>query len=114
MSGRRSGSDRGFHLVAGLAFGALPHALVEDFLAESDGLGRDLDQLVVLDVLDSGFEAEAAREDANSSKHKTLWIQAYSQLCDFDVKKLRRRDRAFKVKFLGEASCMLMASLMAC
>jgi len=50
------------------------------------------------------FEAEAAREDANSSKHKTLWIQAYSQLCDFDVKKLRRRDRAFKVKFLGEAS----------
>jgi len=52
------------------------------------------------------FEAEAAREegDSGTSKHKTLWTQAYAQLHDFDVKKLRRRDRAFKIKFLGEGS----------
>ena len=90
----------------------LPHQVWEDALPDGPS-----DEGVVKDghvITLNRFEAEAAREDANSSKHKTLWIQAYSQLCDFDVKKLRRRDRAFKVKFLGEASCMLMASLMAC
>ena len=80
----------------------LPHQVWEDALPEGPS-----DEGVVKDghvITLTRFEAEAAREDANSSKHKTLWIQAYSQLCDFDVKKLRRRDRAFKVKFLGEAS----------
>jgi len=54
------------------------------------------------------FEAEAARaagaEGATSSRHKTLFDQAYAELHQLPPKILRRRDRAFKVKFIGEGS----------
>ena len=54
------------------------------------------------------FEAEAARADAEAgltdTKHKTLFRQLFTQLHTLDPKLLRRRDRAFKVRFTGEAA----------
>jgi len=50
------------------------------------------------------FEAEAARADTANTRHKTLFGQAFAELHHLPPKILRRRDRAFKVKFIGEGS----------
>ena len=58
------------------------------------------------------FEAEAARaasaeeraQAVQTNRHKTLFEQAFAELHHLPPRVLRRRDRAFKVKFIGEAS----------
>ena len=56
------------------------------------------------------FEAEAAREAsaddraAGQLRHKTLFEQAFRELHHLAPKVLRRRDRAFKVRFIGEGA----------
>jgi len=53
------------------------------------------------------FEAESARaaaSDKRGTSHKTLFEQLFAQLHAMPPNVLRRRDRAFKVKFIGEGS----------
>eukprot|EP00965_Chrysotila_dentata_P057801 1916525-Pleurochrysis_carterae.AAC.1 len=58
----------------------------------------------------SRFEAEAAATQTSVSTPRaaasssSLFIQLFSQLRDTPPIKLRRRDRAFRVKFIGESS----------
>ena len=53
------------------------------------------------------FEAEAAGREVASgqtTRHRTLFKQLFEQLHMLDPALLRRRDRGFKVKFVGESA----------
>src|SRR5437868_1928492 len=58
---RERASRPGLLAVLGLPIRPLPHPLFQDLLAEADRPGRDLHQLILLDVLDGLFQGHLAR-----------------------------------------------------